>query len=88
MFNVFLNKVDPTTSIYAPAISGSQALSATQPTSLGTNGVTHPADIANIQDILDAAIAQLREPIDNTYLEALTNCLEGINPNQAIFIMN
>lgn len=89
MFNVFLDKVDPTTSIYVPAISGGQALSASQQTSLLTNGVTNPSGIASIQDILDAAIAELLDPNpDSTFMDALKNCLDGINKNQAIFILN
>jgi hypothetical protein len=87
--NVFLDKVDATTSIYVPGISGGQALTASQQASLLANGVTNPSGIANIQNILDAAIAELLDTNpDGTFIEALKNSLEGINKNQAIFILN
>jgi hypothetical protein len=82
--NVILGKVDPTTSIYVPALS----LSSTLQDSLQTNGVSNPSGIANIQDILDASLAQLNSMNpDSVYDEALMDCLDGINNNGDIFIL-
>jgi len=89
--NILLGKVDPATSIFVPAVTipgTSQTLSSTLQTSLQTNGVSDPSGIANIQDILNAAIAQLRSgSSDSTFEEALKDCLDGINNNEAIFIL-
>jgi peroxidase len=87
--NVALGKVDPTTSIFVPAVTVSgQTISSTLQNSLMTNGVSNPSGIANIQAILDAAIAQLRSgSSDSTFMEALKDCLDGINSNEAIFIL-
>src|SRR5262249_1086010 len=75
-FNVFLGKVDAATSTYVPAISG---MSSTLQDSLGANGVSNPSGIANIQDILNAVIAQLRSGSpDATFEEALKDCLDSI----------
>jgi peroxidase len=89
--NILLGKVDPTTSIYVPAVTmpgTTQTLSSTLQDSLMTNGVSNPSGIANVQAILNTAIAQLRSSTpDATLMEALKDCLDGINSNEQIFIL-
>ncbi len=94
-FNVLLGKVNPATSIFVPGITvGGQPMSFAQQDSLRTNGVTNPSGIVKIQDLLDAAIAELAgEPFtlsvspERTFEEALKNCFEAINNNETIFIL-
>jgi hypothetical protein len=90
-FDVLLGKVDATTSIFVPAVTipgTGDALSATLQNSLSSNGVSTGSGVANIQNILAAAIGQLNSgSADSTFEEALKDCLEGINNNEAIFIL-
>jgi hypothetical protein len=84
-FNVLLGKVDATSSIYVPAVG---SLSLTLQNSLMTNGVSTGSGVANIQNILKASITQLTSATpDSTFMEALKDCLDGINKNQVIFIL-
>ncbi len=103
--NVQLGRVNATTSIFVPAVTlvgTNQYLSKGLKQSLQNNDVfstvTHPVSdpsgIALIQDILDAAIAELANaPIttaagaDRTFEEALKDCLDAINNNEVIFIL-
>jgi len=67
----------------------SDHLSATLQSSLQTNGVSNPSVIANVQDLLDGAIALLNSGTsNNTFAEALKDCFDGINNNESIFILN
>lgn len=96
--NIILHKVDPATSIFVPAVAipgTTQTLSQTLQDSLSANGVTNSSGFANIQDILNAAIAELianpntkSAGAHRTFQEALKDCLDAINNNQAIFILN
>jgi peroxidase len=90
-FNVLLGKVDATTSIFVPAVTIPDTganLSSTLQSSLQTHGVSNPSGIANIQDLLTAAIGELNATThDSTFQEALKDCLDGINNNEAIFIL-
>jgi hypothetical protein len=84
-FDVLLGKVDATTNIYLPAVG---TLSTTLQNSLTANGVSTASGVANIQNILDAAFAELGSSnSDSTFQEALKDCLDGINSNEAIFIL-
>ncbi len=89
--NVALGKVDPGMSVFVPAVTipgTSQTLSSTLQASLQTNGVSNPSGIAGVQNLLTAAIAQLSSgSSDSTFEEALKDCLDGINNNEAIFIL-
>src|SRR5262249_12727360 len=95
-FNVLLGKVDPTASIFVPAVTipGTfLTLSPTLQNSLISNGVTDPAGIGSVQDFLDASILELAAaPLtktassDRTFEEALKACLDAINNNETIFI--
>ena len=88
--NVFLGKVDASSSIFVPAVTVSgQTISSTLQGSLQDHDVSNPSGIASTQDILIAAITQLRTgSSDNIFNEALKDCLDAINSNQAIFILN
>jgi hypothetical protein len=91
-FNVLLNKVDATTSIYTPAVaslsSGLQNSLANGDGVNGVNGVSTASGVANIQNILNASIAELNSTTpDSTFMEALKDCLDSINHNQVIFIL-
>jgi hypothetical protein len=91
-FNVLLNNVDATSSIYVPAVTlpgTTTTLSSTLQSSLITNGVSTASGVANIQNILKASIAELQLGVsgDTTFEEALKDCLDGINNNEAIFIL-
>jgi hypothetical protein len=88
--NVLLGRVNAETSIFVPATN----LSAAQQASLQTNGVSNPSGIANIQDILDASIAELlahpQTPTGSQFRlfqDALKSSLDAINHNEAIFIL-
>jgi len=87
---ILLGKVNPTTSIFVPAVtipSTSQTLSSTLQNSLMTNGVSNPSGIAKIQDLLNASIVKLQSgSSDSAFEEALKDCLDGINNNEAIFV--
>ena len=82
-FNVCLGKVDPTKSIYVPAVTlpgTSTLLSAALQNALATNGVSVNG-VAKISDILNAAIAELKihpnttaAGANRTYQEALRIC--------------
>src|SRR5262249_25397055 len=87
--NVFLGKVDAGSSIYVPAVTVSgQAMSSTLQNSLQANNVSNPSGIAKVQAILNKAIEQLKSATpDATFEEALKDCLDAINGNQAIFIL-
>jgi hypothetical protein len=95
--NIVLGKVDATTSIFVPAVGTTdtgQALSSTLQDSLTTNGVSNPSGIASIQDLLNASIAELlahpstvSASLDSTFQEALKDCFDAINSNEAIFIL-
>jgi hypothetical protein len=83
-FDVLLGKVDATTNISVPATS----LSLTEQNSLITNGVSTASGVANIQNILNASIAQLNSSSpDATFEQALQDSLAAINNNQSIFIL-
>jgi hypothetical protein len=83
-FDVFLGKVDATTSIYVPAAG----LSSTDQASLIANNVSTASGVANIQNILNASFAQLNSSTpDSTFETALQDALNGINSNEAIFIL-
>ena len=88
--NVFLGKVDATTSIYVPAVTvDGQTISSILQNSLQTHDVSNPSGIAKVQDLLNGAIAQLKSASpDATFEEALKDCLDAINNNQTIFILN
>jgi hypothetical protein len=89
--NAILGNVNATTSIFTPMVSG---LSSTLQNSLVTNGVSTASGVANIQNILDASIAQLiadanpaHGSADATFDEALKDLLDAINSNEVIFIV-
>ncbi|HEY7153864.1 MAG TPA: peroxidase family protein, partial [Gemmataceae bacterium] len=86
--NVLLGQVNPTTSIFTPVVS---TLTPTLQNSLVTNNVSTASGVANIQNILDASIAQLLADAngssDATFDEALKDCLDAINKNEIIFIV-
>jgi hypothetical protein len=88
---IALGKIDATTSIFVPAVTfpgTTQTLSSTLQNSLMTNGVSNPSGIAKIQALVNAMIAQLNSTSpDGTFEEALKDCLDGINNNEAIFIL-
>jgi hypothetical protein len=90
--NVALGKVDPLSSIYVPAVTipgSTQTLSSILQTSLQTNNVSDPSGIASIQDLLNNSISQLESgSTDSVFEEALKDCLDGINNNEAIFILS
>jgi len=93
--NVFLGYITPTTNILVPAVTFSgQNLSSTLQSSLSTNGVSNSAGVANIQNMLNASIANLitnpstfSGASDRTFQEALKDCFVGINTNETIFIV-
>src|SRR5262249_50643015 len=84
--NIFLGKVDPTASIFVPAVTipgTNQTLSAVLQNSLSNNSVSNPSGIARIQDLLTAAIAELNAAPntvslspDRTFEEALKDCFD------------
>ncbi len=89
--NVNLGYVNSTTNIYVPAVG---TLSSTLQNSLSTNGVSNSAGVANIQNILNAAITELAtDPnpapgsADAIFQEALMDCLAAVNNNEDIFIL-
>ena len=92
--NVLLDKVDPTTSILVPAITG---ITPALQESLATNGVTDSSGAAKIEDLLTAAITELNavrassavDPVssDSIFETALKECFGAINNNQQIFIL-
>jgi hypothetical protein len=95
--NVFLGYVDPTTSIFVPAVTipgTTQTLSSVLQNALVTDDVSTAGGVANIQNILDASIAELAadpnavagDPF-RILDEALKDCLDGINANESIFIV-
>jgi hypothetical protein len=87
-FNILLDKVDAASNIYVPAVTVSgQPLSATLQNSLINNQVSTQSGVANIQNLLTAAITELATPTDSTFEEALKDCFDAINSNQAIFIL-
>jgi hypothetical protein len=98
--NVQLGKVNANSSIFVPAITippGSGiAVGPVIQASLGAHGVSNPSGIANIGDILSAAIASLELAPNpdlsdlNTvgYDLALWGSLVAINNNEKIFILN
>jgi hypothetical protein len=93
--NVTLLNINPTTNILVPAVTFSgQNLSATLQNSLVSNGVSTASGVANIQNILNASIAELlKAPStlsgapDRAFQEALKDCLNGVNTNEDIFIV-
>jgi hypothetical protein len=95
--NILTNRVDPTTSIFVPAVTipgTTTTLSQTLQDSLFNNGVTNSSGIVNIQDLMNATITELlavsntkKAGDHRTFQEALTDCFAGINANEAIFIL-
>ncbi len=93
--NVILGYVNPTTNVYVPAVTFSgQGLSSTLQNSLITNNVSNSAGVANIQNMLNAAITELinapnttSHGADRTFEEVLKDCFDGINTNEDIFIV-
>jgi hypothetical protein len=90
-FNVLLGNVNAATSIYVPAVTipgTTQTLSSTLQNSLIANGVSTASGVANIQAMMNASIAALNSANpDATFLEALKDCFDAINNNEAIFIL-
>jgi hypothetical protein len=89
--DVLLGKVNVTSNIYVPAVG---TLSLNLQDSLVANDVSTASGVANIQNIVNAAIAELlADPhpasgsADAAFQEALKDCMDGITNNQAIFIL-
>jgi peroxidase len=93
-FNISLGLVDPTISIFVPAVTiAGQPMSNALQNSLINNGVSNSGGVANIQTILNASIAELAsdpyttsESLDRRFEKALRDCLEAININENISI--
>jgi hypothetical protein len=89
--NVILGKVDPNSSVYVPAVL---EITDAERAELQAQGVSDPAEIANVQDLLDASIAELLLSPSTTsgsdhfiFQSALNDTLAGINNNESIFIL-
>jgi hypothetical protein len=95
-FNVGLGKVSSYASIFVPMVTipgSSTSISSTLQNSLQTHGVSH-AGVAKVQDILIAAVAELKAApytvssgSDRTFEEALKDLLDAINNNENIFVI-
>jgi hypothetical protein len=82
-FDVLLGRVNATSSVYLPSF-----LSSADQNSLIANGVSTASGVANIQNILNAAITGLTSATpDATFEGALKDLLDGINNNGNIFIV-
>src|SRR5262249_41131136 len=95
--NILLSKVDATTSIFVPAVTidgtGLHLPSSLQ--GMLQDGVTNSSGIGSVQNFLDASIAQLLAhpstnllSSDGIFQATLAVCLDAINENQSIFILN